>query len=124
MPQSVLALSGQLGLHGFPTAPLFVYKAVGDEVSPVADTDELIAEYCAEGASIEYHRDLVGNHESEGISGSGNALAWLSDRLNGKGVSKGCRTEVVALLSLSAEAVPLLGEVPFAVLEKGLVALL
>jgi hypothetical protein len=28
---------------------LFIYKTVEDEISPVADADKLVAEYCAEG---------------------------------------------------------------------------
>lgn len=99
-----------MGLHGTPTAPMFVYKAIGDEVSPVEDTDGLVKKYCVSGAHIEYHRDLVGNHETEAISGSASALEWISDRLTGKAVSSGCSTKNVLLSSLNAETVALLGE--------------
>lgn len=124
VPESIFQWSGQLGLHGTPTAPLFVYKAVGDEISPVADTDKIVSKYCDEGARIEYHRDLVGNHESEAIAGSASALAWLSDRLNGEEVSSGCSTQNVFLSSLSLETLALLGEELFSALESALGGLL
>ncbi|KAJ5666692.1 hypothetical protein N7462_011101 [Penicillium macrosclerotiorum] len=120
VPKSIFQWSGQMGLHGTPNAPLFVYKAIGDEISPVADTDALVSKYCAEGARIEYHRDLIGNHESEAISGSASALAWLSDRLDGEDVSSGCSTEEVLLSSLSVDTVLLLGEELFTILETTL----
>ena len=120
VPRSIFEWSGEMGVHGTPTAPLFVYKATGDEISAVEDTDALVKKYCAAGARIEYHRDLVGNHETEAISGSASALAWISDRLNGEGVSSGCSTENVLLSSLSSATVALLGEELFTILETAL----
>lgn len=120
VPRSIFQWSGQMGLHGTPTAPLFFYKATGDEISAVEDTDALVKKYCAAGAHMEYHRDLVGNHETEAISGSASAFAWISDRLDGKAVSGGCSTKNVLLSSLSVETVALLGEELFAILESAL----
>ncbi|KAJ5355205.1 uncharacterized protein N7496_012417 [Penicillium cataractarum] len=120
VPQSVFQWSGQMGLHGTPIAPMFVYKATGDEISPVEDTDALVKKYCAAGARIEYHRDLVGNHETEAISGSASALEWISDRLSGKPVSDDCNTQNVLLSSLSVESVALLGEELFTILQTAL----
>lgn len=109
-----------MGLHGTPTAPMFVYKAIGDEISPVKDTDDLVKKYCGAGARIEYHRDLVGNHETEAISGSVSALEWISDRLKGRAVKSGCSTKNVLLSSLSAGTVTLLGKELFALLQASL----
>jgi hypothetical protein len=117
VPRSIYLWSGQMGLHGTPTAPMLVYKSTGDEISPVEDTDDLVKKYCGAGARIEYHRDLVGTHETEAISGSASALEWISDRLKGKAVSSGCSTKNVLLSSLSAETVALLGEELFALLQ-------
>ncbi|OKP07330.1 Lipase A [Penicillium subrubescens] len=117
VPRSIHKWSGQMGLHGTPTAPMFVYKSTGDEISPVEDTDDLVKKYCGAGARIEYHRDLVGTHETEAISGSASALEWISDRLKGKAVESGCSTKNVLLSSLSAETVALLGEELFALLQ-------
>jgi hypothetical protein len=117
VPRSIFLWSGQMGLHGTPTAPMFVYKATGDEVSPVEDTDDLVKKYCGAGAHIEYHRDLVGNHETEAISGSASAMEWISDRLEGEAVDSGCSTQNVLLSSLSAGTVAVLGEEMFALLQ-------
>ncbi|KAJ5628914.1 hypothetical protein N7490_011142 [Penicillium lividum] len=124
IPVSVFRWSGLLGLRGTPSAPMFVYKAVGDEISPVGDTDDVIAQYCGDGADIEYHRDLVGDHETESIAGAGSALAWLSDRLNGVHVRKGCRSEDVVITSLSVKTVALFGEILYSILETALADLL
>ncbi|KAK4498433.1 hypothetical protein PRZ48_011091 [Zasmidium cellare] len=109
VPQSVLAKTGIMGTHGVPSMPLFVYKAVGDEVSPSVDTDNLVKALCSKGASIEYHKDVVGEHITEAVTGSANALAWISDRLDGKAASEGCSTEVVALTAVDLESVEQLG---------------
>jgi hypothetical protein len=41
-----------MGYHGVPSMPVFVYKAIQDEFSPVADTDTLVERYCGVGANI------------------------------------------------------------------------
>ncbi|KAJ5667128.1 hypothetical protein N7507_002992 [Penicillium longicatenatum] len=120
VPRSVFHWTGQLGLRGTPVSPLYIYKAVGDEISPVADTDELVAEYCADGARIEYLRDLVGNHETEGIVGSAGALAWLKERLEGVEVSDGCKTKDVVVSELSLDSVGFFGEELYSLLESTL----
>lgn len=86
-----------MGRRSTPTTPLYVYKAIGDEVSPVADTDALVKKYCANGASIEYYRNEVGEHEAEAVLGAGGAFEWLQDRLDGKAVTKGCSTHDVLI---------------------------
>lgn len=93
---------GQMGTHGVPASPLFVYKAIGDEISPVADTDELVSKLCSEGVSIQYQKNLVGEHASEAITGAGAALSWVQDRLNGVPTAKGCSTQYVTVSSVNA----------------------
>ncbi|TVY68710.1 Lipase A, partial [Lachnellula suecica] len=78
-----------LGKH-VPITPLYVYKAVHDEISPIADTDVLLEYYCAGNASVEYKRDLVAGHVTLAITGAGEALAWLDDRMAGKPARVGC----------------------------------
>jgi hypothetical protein len=76
--------------HGVPKIPLYVYKAIGDEVSPIAETDALVDKYCAGGTSVQYHRAILSNHINLAIFGSFGALAWLTDTMNGKNKQKGC----------------------------------
>lgn len=76
--------------HGIPTIPLYVYKAIGDEISPIAETDALVDKYCKGGTSVQYHRAILSNHISLAIFGSFGAFAWLSDTMSGKRKQTGC----------------------------------
>ncbi|KAL4938220.1 hypothetical protein BDV06DRAFT_232024 [Aspergillus oleicola] len=73
-----------------PEIPLFIYKAVNDQISPVENTDDLYDTYCDGGADVEYVRDLLSEHALLTITGSPNAFMWLIDRLEGVEVTKGC----------------------------------
>jgi hypothetical protein len=120
VPRSVLAAGGQMGTHGVPEMPLFIYKALADEVSPASDTEELVNLLCSKGATIEYHPDIVGEHITEEVAGSASAFAWISDRLNGVAVNnKGsCITKLVALTSVDIATVGALGEEVIALLQQ------
>jgi hypothetical protein len=74
---------GMMGYHGVPSMPVFVYKAINDELSQVEDTDELVERYCAVGANIAYQRNTVGGHLSEYINGEPEAFVFLSEALDG-----------------------------------------
>ncbi|CEJ94318.1 hypothetical protein VHEMI09858 [[Torrubiella] hemipterigena] len=96
-----------LGQMGTPQVPLFIYKAVQDEVSPVADSDQYYDDQCAKGVSIEYVRSAIGNHETELLAGSLRAAAWLRDRLEGKPQS-GCNKTTYPTTLLDASQVKFL----------------
>jgi Secretory lipase len=81
--QKVINRNGFTGYHGVPEMPMFVYKAIVDECSPIADTDELVQRYCDVGANILYQRNRIGGHEAEETNGDAQAFEWLS------GVSEG-----------------------------------
>ena len=72
-----------MGYHGVPSMPVYVYKAILDEISPVADTDTLVERYCGIGANILYQRIMVRRHLVEAINGQGQALAFLNAILDG-----------------------------------------
>lgn len=88
--QKITNRDGIMGAHGFPQFPVFAYKAIGDELSPVADTDRLIARYCALGADIQYDRNTIGTHASESDNGAPRALAFLTQALSGSLNQTGC----------------------------------
>ncbi|KAE8344869.1 hypothetical protein BDV24DRAFT_160171 [Aspergillus arachidicola] len=104
-----------MGQH-VPKIPLLVYKSVGDEISPVNDTDALVETYCNGGASVEYKRDELSEHASLEITGSADGLLWLMDRMNNKPVQQGCTKSTAvtgladpkALLALGDEILTLL----------------
>ncbi len=91
-----------------PSAPLFVYKSVDDEISPIQDTDVLVDFYCGKGVSVQYLRDLGSTHESLGILGAPSALQWLRTVLHEEGRLEGCSRANVrsALLAPNATTLP------------------
>lgn len=64
-----------------PQMPLYVFKLVEDELSPIADTDWLISHYCLHGTEVWYVRDLFSNHELLAVTGAADAFLWLMDRI-------------------------------------------
>ncbi|RMZ86100.1 hypothetical protein DV737_g71, partial [Chaetothyriales sp. CBS 132003] len=79
----VIYKDGIMGYHGIPQFPLYVYKAVNDEVSVISDTDNLVSDYCNMGANILYERNRVGGHTAEFVNGHDAAEAWLDSILGG-----------------------------------------
>jgi hypothetical protein len=84
-----------MGFHGVPNMPLFVYKAIQDTLSPIADTDALVETYCNYGTNILYQRNTVGGHEADSINGDASAFAWLVSLLEGTLVQNSCVTQDV-----------------------------
>ena len=99
--QAILNKDGIMGYHGVPSMPVFAYKAIGDEVSPVADSDALIDRYCAVGANILYQRNTVGGHAAEFVNGEQRALDFLTAGFDGSFASKyntsGCTIQNVTV---------------------------
>ena len=99
--RALLDRDGLMGYHGVPAEPVFAYKAIKDEVSPVADTDKLIARYCEVGANILYQRNTVGGHTAEAYNGGRTALAFVDAVLDGtyaaKYQSEGCTVQNVTV---------------------------
>ncbi|MCJ1386856.1 hypothetical protein MMC17_009984 [Xylographa soralifera] len=87
--------------HGVPRAPLFIYKAIHDEVTLVADTDAYVERNCGVGVNILYQRNTVGGHLDEYTNGDQRALAWLGSVLDGAYAQKyetvGCTIQNVTV---------------------------
>lgn len=97
--RKIRAVEWTLGYHGAPNIPLFVYKAVGDNMTPIVDTDNHIASYKRYNASVLYERNVIGDHVSEIENGQDRAIEWLSSVFDGKydGVDQGVRIRDVAV---------------------------
>lgn len=91
IPQKVINRDGVMGYHGVPQMPLFAYKAIKDEVSPINDTDKLVSRYCDVGATIKYDRNTIGSHTTESTNGAARAVDFLTQVLNGKYNATGCQ---------------------------------
>lgn len=74
---------GIMGNAGVPLMPVYAYKAIKDEISPVADTDDLIDKYCGLGANILYQRNRIGGHSAEETNGDPAATTFLDIVLAG-----------------------------------------
>ncbi|KAJ6086076.1 secretory lipase-domain-containing protein [Penicillium sp. IBT 16267x] len=81
--QHAMNRDGYMGYHGVPQTPIYAYKAINDEVSPIADTDALVERYCGIGVNILYERNTIGGHSAESINGHASALKFLFSVLGG-----------------------------------------
>lgn len=92
---------GQMGHHSTPRMPLFVYHAIGDELTSIEATDRLVDQYCADGANILYQRNTVGDHNSEAVNGMPRSIAFamqaFAGQLGSTFPAQGCRVENVTV---------------------------
>ncbi|KAI1780232.1 lipase 1 [Hypoxylon cercidicola] len=88
-----------LGYHGAPEIPLFVYKAIGDEMTPIADTDAHMEHYKRFNVPVQYERNTVGGHVSEIVNGQDRAIEWLASAFDGPygNADKGIKTRDVTV---------------------------
>jgi hypothetical protein len=103
--QALYNSQGVMGEHGVPRMPAFVYKAIADEIGPVAETDELVDKFCRLGANILYERNTVGEHVSEYQNGHTRSLDWLSSIFNGTYEAHGCTVLNVSVVDPSGPIV-------------------
>jgi hypothetical protein len=111
VPQQVLT-DDTLGQHT-PTAPMFIYQSVNDELIPPADVDAVVNKYCSAGATVAYQRDVLSEHVILAVTGAPDALNFLIDRFNGKPAASGCSTTNVASSLFSPGASQTFGSVIF-----------
>jgi hypothetical protein len=81
-----------MGRTGTPQMPIFAYKSVNDEISPIADTDKLVRQFCDAGVSVTYIREATGEHFSQAATSTGDVINFLKDRFDGVAQS-GCTTQ-------------------------------
>lgn len=88
-----------LGYHGVPEIPLYIYKAVGDEMTPIGDTDAHVDHYRRFDANVLYERNTVGGHVHEIVNGQDRAIEWLAGAFDGSNsaADPGCTIRDVAV---------------------------
>ena len=69
-----------------PTANLYVYHEILDELIPIAGTDAMVDEWCDAGVPLSYFRSLTGEHIAGAASGAPFAIAYLAGQLAGSPV--------------------------------------
>ena len=95
--QHALDRETMMGFHGTPQIPLYVYKAIHDEISPIADTDTLVSRYCEVGGNVIYERNSIGGHLAEETNGDARAIDWLAQVFAGTYQHSGCTIQDVAI---------------------------
>lgn len=88
----------RIGTHR-PTSPVRVATGTADELVPHAQARRLAVDWCAKGAAVTYKPvvllplgDGLVNHVAPLLADQGEALSWLTDRLNGKPAGSNCST--------------------------------
>jgi hypothetical protein len=71
-------------------APAYFYNAIHDELIVISEVDDLVTENCADGASIDYHRDPLGGHLTGAAAYAGPAINFLADRFAGRRAPNTC----------------------------------
>ncbi|KAK4166952.1 lipase 2 [Cladorrhinum sp. PSN259] len=106
--QEVIDKDAVMGVVGAPPpdVPVFVYKAVNDEMSAVKETDDLVSKYCRHGSTVLYHRNTVGGHNDELWSGRLRTMDFLAHVLDDKRSANMTLPEVGKCLTADV-AVPL-----------------
>ncbi|MEU3615672.1 alpha/beta fold hydrolase [Streptomyces sp. NPDC006872] len=82
-----------------PTSPVRVATGTADDLVPHAQARALAVAWCAKGADVTYKpvillplgRALI-NHFTPLLVDQGDAISWLTDRLNGKPANSNCST--------------------------------
>lgn len=86
--QRILAIN-TLGQHT-PTAPVYSYHSINDELIPIGPLDELIDEYCAEGVTVQHYRDAASEHVALAVTGAPAAVRYLAGRFSGAPAPSTC----------------------------------
>ncbi|MFG2723306.1 alpha/beta fold hydrolase [Streptomyces sp. NPDC048416] len=78
-----------LGTHR-PDAPVYLYHGTLDELIPYAVGRQLRADWCAQGANVEWHALPLLGHIGGVTAGGVPAANWLGDRFAGKAAHSTC----------------------------------
>jgi uncharacterized repeat protein (TIGR01451 family) len=92
--QTVLADNGLP--KAIPSAPIYLWHSVADEIIPVASADLLAATYCSNGVSLTYQRGAEGDHNVYAAAGAPEAIAYLEARFNGESPPSTCGVNTAA----------------------------
>jgi hypothetical protein len=92
LPQitSFLKRVSPLGFRGTPTAPIYDYHAVNDQLAPIGPARALMRRYCQDGVRVQAVEDPVAEHISLIATGSLGAIDYLNDRFAGRPAPSNC----------------------------------
>lgn len=112
--QKILA-ENTMGNLGVSKVPTYMYHSTNDEILPFQNTQDLYNKYCAAGANIQFSKEALGEHGLVGVTGAAGALSYLMDRMDGRAISTGCRSQTVMSSILDPRTIPVLGQAVFSI---------
>jgi len=77
------------GALGTPKAPSYFYNASADELAIPANVDELVAQYCARGLTVQSVTE-PGDHATLVETGFPGAVSWIAGRFAGTPAPSTC----------------------------------
>lgn len=92
--KNITDLNNSINKNFKPTAPLFMYNSIADEIVPAGDADKLYDNLCSNGATIQYRQDILGEHGIQAVTGAPMAFEFLKDRLDGVPIARGCSKQL------------------------------
>ncbi|HWE33177.1 MAG TPA: lipase family protein [Solirubrobacteraceae bacterium] len=90
--QSLLESVSPVYFGGTPTAPVYDYHAVFDELAPIGADRALMHRYCAAGVPVDHYEDYLSEHISLTATGAPGAIAYLTHRFAGKPARDNCNS--------------------------------
>jgi hypothetical protein len=79
-----------LGVKGVPSAPVYDYHAVNDELAPIGPDRELVKRYCRDGVEVQHVEDSASEHISYLVTGLPGAISYFGDRFAGRPAPSTC----------------------------------
>jgi hypothetical protein len=76
--------------HATPSAPVYLYHSIFDELIPFSSAQALRSSWCSRGARVQFHQDLASEHNILAVSGAPAALAYLGARFAGVPAPTNC----------------------------------
>jgi hypothetical protein len=94
------------GIAGTPTAPIYDYHAVLDELAPVANDRSMMHRLCDAGATVQHVEDLVAEHQTDADFYALRAIDFLAGRFAGKPAVNTCATIPAAPVAPAPVTIP------------------
>jgi hypothetical protein len=73
-----------------PTAPVYLYHSLFDELIPYSSAVELKGSWCSKGATVDFKGDFLSEHVVLAVTGAPGAIDFLDDRFKGRTAPNDC----------------------------------
>ncbi|MFC7614913.1 lipase family protein [Actinokineospora soli] len=73
-----------------PTAPVYIYHSLFDELIPYTVAETVRKQWCAKGAKVTFHTDVLSEHNVLAVTGAPSAVGYLAARFRGVPVPSTC----------------------------------